>query len=270
MSIQLGQEWDEITLVNGPTEVTPLPERRGRGWEILCVHLTKNTTLQGHPFRARTEVYYSRQKRLISAILSEDTQLQGSSFPAASIVHFYRDSCIEWVSLSKATWIVPQESELAALKATRSVHYYRNGNIKETTLADETCLQGYTLPAETVVHLSSDGQLVWAQLSQEVTVVSAGFSLVAARHSCIGFYRNGTINNITLAEGTLIVDYAFEKDSVLQFDFQGRLISAEVYSDRARAKFFSHRDTRIRFNEDTSIREIEQHPPVLSSLRPSA
>lgn len=256
MALATHEEVLEITLLEEPAPDAPAPKERGRGWDTLSVYLPANTTIQGHPFKAGTEVYYSRRGQIISAILSEPTTLQGTDFPGGTIIHFYRDGCIEWASLSENAKLAPQQPHLPSLTVARAIFYYHNGNIKETTLARATTLQEQVLAAGTAIHLSSDGLLVWAQLSEPTPILSSGSELTGAAGSCASFYRNGAINSITLGSPASIGDYHFPADSLLHFDSGGRLVRAEVCSE-PRPLLKAH-DTIVHFNSDQTVHRIHK------------
>lgn len=219
-----------------------------------CVHLSRPSRIAGMDLPEGSEVYYTPQGRLASLFLSDATRIAEQIFPPASMVHLYADGGVDWVSLTHETFIEAAHPDLPRLAVKRQVSYYRNGQLKEAMLARPTVLQSHLLLADTIVHFSNDGRLVWAQLSGTTSFIMGEQSLSASSQSCVEFHRNGNIRCLTLAQATLLQGHRFDPHVQVKFDPEGHLAMAAISPSQAQPTI--HHNTILRFERNGSIKEI--------------
>lgn len=219
-----------------------------------CVHLSRSSRIAGMDLPEGSEVYYTPQGRLASIFLSDTTQIAGQTFPPASMVHLYADGSLDWISLNREAFIEASYPDFPRLAVKRQVSYYRNGQLKEAMLARSTVVQGHLLLADTIIHFSNDGRLVWAQLSGTTTFIIGEQSLSANSQSCVEFHRNGKIRCLTLAQATLLQGHRFDPHVQVKFDPEGHLAMASISASQTQRT--THYNTVLRFERNGSIKEI--------------
>ena len=219
-----------------------------------CVHLSYSSRIQGLELPANTELYYTPQGRLASILLSAATTLNGQSFGAGSTIHLYPDTGIHWASIPEEILIDLEAQNGGSLQATRHVSYYRNGCLKETYLASPSVIQDHLFLADTIVHFSNEGRLVWAQLPETTCFVIAKQSVSARRRSCIEFHRDGNVRSLILDQATLLQGHRFDPSVQVKFGPEGHLAIAQISTLPSGSETNAH--TVLRFERNGAIKEI--------------
>ncbi len=203
-----------------------------------------------------SEIFYTERGRLTSIWLGDMTRIGANTFPGTSIAYFFPDAQLDWVSLASDTRLKTNCAQVKKLIAHRLVSFYRNGILKETTLAEAMQIAGYRFPAGTVVHFSNQGQLVWVHINEPMEIRFNKQVLIAAANSCLEFHHNGSLRSIVLANKTEILGHKFHAGVTVCLDMDGKLSLAKVMRLLTHSRRRSHSQTAVRFHRDGMIKEI--------------
>ncbi len=221
----------------------------------FCTHLSVDTRAHGMDLAAGSEIYYTKEGRLTSIFSTEDIQAFGTTYPSGSILHFYMEGTLDWVSLGSETPIQLASQPTLSIRAMGTVSFYRNGQVKETTLDQRVRWAGLSLPPNSVVHFSTEGQLVWIHLAQPMVVTHRQQELLAQANSCVEFHHNGQVRSVHLAESATIQQHYFPRDVTVHFEQSGTLALAQLHSLKKHKKVTES----IRFDRDGEITEITSY-----------
>ncbi len=239
------------------TELDPgnrrlLPNRH----KVFSTRLHIPMRVHGLELGAGSETFYTDGGRLTSIALGADTEIEGNTYPEGSVAHFFPEGRVDWISLAQDVTLRLARPKLKQLRAQRLVSFYRNGVLKECTLANPMLLGGYEIPEDSIVHFSNEGQLVWVQISQAMSFELQDKLLVARDHSCVEFHHNGTLRAIVLAAATEIQGHRFRQEVTVCFDMAGRLSLAKLREAIAKPDGQKSSQTAVRFHRDGMIREV--------------
>lgn len=247
---------DQIDEETSLIEQTPPPNFTNHRRRMFSTNISVALRLHGINLGPGSEVFYTERGRLTSIFLGQETKIGNNQFSAGSITYFFKEGSIDWVSLSQDTIISTPNKLIPKLWARRLISFYRNGMLKETTLAADLELWPYIFPGGSVVHFSNDGRLVWAHLSHNTPFSCNNRELIALQSSCAEFHTNGHVRSIVLAKDTTIQGHLMTRGVQIHLDLEGNLSQAQVSVTTKQAKTTIKRNTAVRFRRDGSIREV--------------
>jgi len=251
----------QILSVRRDDEVTELDPKDRPVWNpamrMFSTRIVSSTRIYGLDVPSNSEVFYSESGRLSSISLGDALRLHDCHLNPRSIVYFYKEGSVDWISLPTDSMVRSLNKKGPKLRARQLASFYRNGFLKETTLAEDTSLQGHRFSEESVVHFANTGPLVWVQLKQASSFPLDKQRMVAQDHSCVEFHHNGQIRSLVLADDVSIQGHFFNKGVNVHFDIHGKLSLAKIYQV-ARGGFETHPSSgmAVRFQRDGAIREI--------------
>ncbi len=240
---------DEVTEIDPEDKPVWDPSPR-----LFSSRLRETTKLYGIAIPPDSETFYTDSGRLSSVSLGDDTEIYGSCYPTDSIVYFLKDGGLDWVSLSTDTWVKTGRKRSSRLLARKLISFYRNGTFKETTLGEDTTINGLRLPEESIVHYSNTGQLVWVQLAHCIAIPYDKQRLVTS--SCLEFHPNGQVRSLILDEEMTIHKHHFEEGVHVHFDMQGNLALAKIHNTPESTDGLHGTSTAVRFERNGEIKEI--------------
>jgi hypothetical protein len=216
-----------VVIFKGDIEVASVPCRGeaafGRNGDLICATLSREWLFGTRRFAADSHFRYHRGSedgRLADVKLSADQEVDGLPCLGGTLVWFHANQRVS--SLHLASDRVIDGIPCAGGKDLHlALNFHPNGRLAAATLAREHVLFGRTFPRSTHTSFDGKGRLVSVVLPEDRNIdgipVKAGVPALA-------FHDNGRLRELTLARSHLVSGERYERETLLRFDRDGRLI----------------------------------------------
>ncbi|MBF0362972.1 MAG: hypothetical protein HQK49_18275 [Oligoflexia bacterium] len=206
--------------------------------KIASVKLTKNTTIQGKIFRAKSTVNFHTNGKVKSGQLAEnikiisrdglEIELSKSQDGYGNEIQFYENGMIFTAKLAKD--ITPIGSDIKFLTG-HQLYFLEDGQISPQTKQDgvlivDKVLNNRLIKAGTRFRYN-DGEILVIENSSDMTIEE----MIIPAQSQININKNGKIDRINLSKNTTIQGRVFKEKSDVTFYDSGKVKSGLLSGD---------------------------------------